>query len=305
MRREDKQLVINNFEIYQYYRERLINLALATFDWKGLPESCDRLYFEKSLLLNGKAAMYLPKGLEETGTWLTTDYLFSGDFDIYGYPTQIYGIGYNAKQIETDVWEILYDNMTQQTLMPKIDLYARLLWECHNTFRSNLKQQITPTIIVTDRNTALSYKNMINRRDGFQEVIEVKNTEDIDSVFKTFNMGVQFRGMEILSTLKTIWAEALAMLGITAETTKKERMLKDELTMNRQEQLVSLNARLLNRVDFCNKMNDRYGLDLSVNISSMDYEFVPFGVESILSASNVDERESSNDNSIESEETYG
>lgn len=265
MRREDKSLMVQNSEIYLYYKERLINLALAQFEWHGLPETCDRLWFERSLLFNGKAAMYQPTGLD---VWLSTDYLQVGDFDVYGYPTKIVGIGYNAKNIETDNWKILYDNMTRTTLIPKIDLYARLLWEVHNTFRSNLQQQITPFLVATTRNQALTFKNLFNRIFGFQPVIEIKNTENIDEIIKTFNLGVEFKGLEMLDCLKRLWAEALAMLGITAETTKKERLIEGEITLNRQEDNIGLNARLLNRLDFCNKMNKEYGMELSVNLSS-------------------------------------
>lgn len=265
MRREDKTLMVQNSEIYLYYKERLINLALAQFEWHGLPETCDRLWFERSLLFNGKAAMYQPTGLD---VWLSTDYLQVGDFDVYGYPTKIVGIGYNAKNIETDNWKILYDNMTRTTLIPKIDLYARLLWEVHNTFRSNLQQQITPFLVATTRNQALTFKNLFNRIFGFQPVIEIKNTENIDEIIKTFNLGVEFKGLEMLDCLKRLWAEALAMLGITAETTKKERLIEGEITLNRQEDNIGLNARLLNRLDFCNKMNKEYGMELSVNLSS-------------------------------------
>lgn len=265
MRREDKALMVQNSEIYLYYKERLINLALAQFEWHGLPETCDRLWFERSLLFNGKAAMYQPTGLD---VWLSTDYLQVGDFDVYGYPTKIVGIGYNAKNIETDNWKILYDNMTRTTLIPKIDLYARLLWEVHNTFRSNLQQQITPYLVATTRNQALTFKNLFNRIFGFQPVIEIKNTENIDEIIKTFNLGVEFKGLEMLDCLKRLWAEALAMLGITAETTKKERLIEGEITLNRQEDNIGLNARLLNRLDFCNKMNKEYGMELSVNLSS-------------------------------------
>lgn len=265
MRREDKALMVQNSEIYLYYKERLINLALAQFEWHGLPETCDRLWFERSLLFNGKAALYQPTGLD---VWLSTDYLQVGDFDVYGYPTKIVGIGYNAKNIETDNWKILYDNMTRTTLIPKIDLYARLLWEVHNTFRSNLQQQITPFLVATTRNQALTFKNLFNRIFGFQPVIEIKNTENIDEIIKTFNLGVEFKGLEMLDCLKRLWAEALAMLGITAETTKKERLIEGEITLNRQEDNIGLNARLLNRLDFCNKMNKEYGLELSVNLSS-------------------------------------
>lgn len=280
--------MVQNSEIYLYYKERLINLALAQFEWHGLPETCDRLWFERSLLFNGKAAIYQPTGLD---VWLSTDYLQVGDFDVYGYPTKIVGIGYNAKNIETDNWKILYDNMTRTTLIPKIDLYARLLWEVHNTFRSNLQQQITPYLVATTRNQALTFKNLFNRIFGFQPVIEIKNTENIDEIIKTFNLGVEFKGLEMLDCLKRLWAEALAMLGITAETTKKERLIEGEITLNRQEDNIGLNARLLNRLDFCNKMNKEYGMELSVNLSSEIEEarnFRAFGGDDLGEMDNLD-----------------
>lgn len=269
MRKQDARLVIENIEIYNYYRERLVNLALSQFQWSGLPETCDRLYFEKSLLFNGKAAMYKPTG---TDFWLSTDYLQKGNFDAYGYPTKINGITFNAKNVETDEWMILYDNMTRATLMPKIDFFARLLWEVHNTYRSNLQQQITPYVIMSDKNKSLSIKNLFNRFFGFQPVIEVKSSFNIDDV-KTIDTRVDFKGTELLDNLQRIWAMALSELGITAETTKKERLIGDEIAINRQEDIISLNSRLLNRVEFCNKMNKKYGMNLSVNLSSDDVQF--------------------------------
>lgn len=269
MRKQDARLILENIEIYNYYRERLINLALSQFQWSGLPETCDRLYFEKSLLLNGKAAMYKPKG---TDFWLSTDYIQKGNFDAYGYPTKINGITFNAKNIETDEWMILYDNMTRATLMPKIDFFARILWEVHNTYRSNLQQQITPFVIMSDKNKSLSLKNLFNRFLGFQPVIEVKSSFNLDDI-KTIDARVDFHGTELLDNLQRHWAMALSELGITAETTKKERLIGDEIAINRQEDIISLNSRLLNRVEFCNKMNKKYGMNLSVNLSSDDVQF--------------------------------
>ena len=158
--------------------------------------------------------------------------------------------------------------MTFASLMPMIDLYAKLLWEAHNTFRSNLQQQITPYIVATTRNKELSFKNFFNRVKGFQPVITVSNAANLEEEIGTLDLKVDFNGKEILETLKIIWAEALSMLGITAETTKKERLLNDEITLDRQEDMISLNSRLLNRVEFCNKMNAKHGMNLSVNLSS-------------------------------------
>ena len=273
MRKIDKKLVIENSELYLYYRERLINLALSQFEWHGMPETCDRLFFEKSLLYNGKACFIKPTG---TDFWLSTDYIYKGNLDVYGYPTAIRGVGYGQHAlIEGDEWEILFDNMTWASLIPKIDLYARLLWEVHNTYRSNLQQQITPYLVLTDRNQSLSIKNIFNRIFGFQPVVEVRNNFDPEAV-KTLDTRVDFKGTELLDNLKVVWAEALSMLGITAETTKKERLLDNEITIDRQEDIISLNSRLLNRVDFCNKMNRKHGFNLSVNLSSEDSSLKPF-----------------------------
>lgn len=277
MRRSDKQLVIENSEIYQYYKERLINMALAQFEWHGLPDTCDRLYFEKVLLTNGTAAMLIPKG---TDFWVSIGYVYASGkgqgFDIYGYPTNILGIGYNSANIETDEWMILFDNMTKTSLLPKIDLYARLLWECHNTFRSNLRQQNTPYIVATTQNESLSFTNFFNRLFGFEPVIKLKNSSNIDESVKVFDLKKEYIGNELLDSLKVIWNEALSMLGITGETTKKERLIGDELALNRMQDTISMSSRLLNRMEFCNKMNEKYGLDMSVNIVSQDTKFSPY-----------------------------
>lgn len=295
MNYQDTEMFIANQEIYNYYRERLINVALSQFEWQGLPDTCDRLYFEKRLLFDGKAAMLQPIGSDE---WLSVGYVNNGSLNVYGYPTSILGVGFNASNIETDTWEFLYDNMTKQSLLPKIDLYARLLWEIHNTFRSNLKHMNMPYIVKGTKNQELSFRNLFNRIFGFQPYILMKRKEDVDNI-DVLNLGVDYKGNEILDSLKVVWAEALAMLGITAETTKKERMITGEIVLDRQEDLISLSSRMLNRVEFCNKMNKKYGLNLSVNLSSDDFELQPYQGDYAMQAlrsTGADEAEASNDN---------
>ena len=282
MRNSEKSLIINNVEIYNYYRERLINLALSQFEWHGLPETCNRLFMEKSLLFNGKACFIKPEG---TDFWLSTDWILKGPLDVYGWPTDIRGVGFGQyNHIEGDEWEVFYDNMTLTSLLPKIDMYAKLLWECHNTYRSNLQQQITPYVVLTSKNESLSVKNMFNRIFGFQPVVEVKNTFD-PSTIQTIDTRVDFKGKELLENLKVLWAEALSMLGITGETSKKERLISDEIVLNRQEDVISLNSRLSNRIEICNKMNKKYGWNLSVNLVDADTKIgtAPDGVIGTLS----------------------
>ncbi len=270
---QDFDLFISNQEIYQFYRERLINLALSQFTWNNLPDTCDRLYFEKRLLFDGKACFLKAEG----GTdWLSVGFVNNGSLDVYGYPTSILGVGYNAANIKGDEWMILYDNQTKQSLLPKIDLCARMLWKVHQIFMTNMNHQISPYIVKTNARTKLSIKNLMNRVFGFQNVIEVSGKSFDPNDFTTLDTHVDFLGMDLLDCLQVVWKWSLSVLGITAETTKKERLLNDEIQLNRMEDVISLNSRIRNRIEFCNKMNKKYGLNLSVNLCSQDTELVPY-----------------------------
>lgn len=264
---EDTMMVIDNQRIYQYYKGRLINLALAQFIWDNLPDTCDRLYFEKQLLFTGKAAMLKPIGSDE---WLSLGYVTDGNLSVYGYPTRIKGVGFNNANIPTEEWEFLYDNMTKQPLLEGIDLYSRLLAEIHATFRCNVQKQNTPYVITGSKYQELSFKNIFLKIFGHAPYIMLKKPEDLQSI-QVLDLKVPFYGKELLEVLKITWDEAIAMLGIAPAgglNDKKERLITDEVEMAREENIVARNARELNRKEFCKKMK-KHGLDIDVHMATM------------------------------------
>lgn len=264
-RREDLLLEVDNRSVYIYYYERLVNLALAQFEWSGLPDTVDRRYMEKTLLFNGTAAWFKPTA---TDFWLCLNWVHQGGkFDVYGYPTAIKGIDFNGRQIETDDFHIVYDNMSRVPMMRNIQNYASLLAQAHLTGRANMMRQNTPYIVSTTKTELLSVKNIFQRIMKFDPVVEVKQGMDLEKKINKIDLDVPFKANEIMEYRRALWNDALSMLGIASETTKKERLIGDEIAMNRQEDTVALNARLLTRVELCNKLNDKYGLDLAVNMS--------------------------------------
>lgn len=265
MRRSDRQLVIENWEIYQFYRNRLENLALSQFEWHGLPDTCDPWYFEKQLLYKGRACFCKPDGTNEI---YSLGFVEKGSFDGYGYPDKINGIDFLARQYPTDDFVLIYDNMKKETIIGMIDLYARKLYEADQTIRSNLRQQVTPYIVPATKNSALSIKNIMMRVFGYSPVITIKGTDmNFLKETKPLDLRVDFKGNEINDLKESIWAEALHILGIAPSKTKKERMITGEITMDRQEDIVSIQSRLLQRVRFCDKINKRWGLDVNVNLT--------------------------------------
>lgn len=280
----DNRLQIEWFELYNYYRERICNIALAQFEWDGVSKKDSRTasmnmdFFERKLLC-GKGAMIQPEG---TDFWLTLDFVQKGgELDIYGDPVSVYGIGVNGKMIDPGAFELIWDNKTRSSLMPKIDLYARLLTEIHMTYRSNLKFQNIPYVVFGDTNKTLSFKNLFTQIFSFKPVVGLKSFVDKDEI-QTLDLKVDFKGEEILENLKIVWSECMGMLGISCEGSiqKKERLISSEVDhLVRQQPVIELNSRLLNRIDLCNRMNEKYDLNLSVNLSSernIDTSFEPY-----------------------------
>lgn len=297
MNKQKKMLIVEDYQLYQHYLERLVNIALSQIEWHGLPETCDALYFERVLLYNGTAAMLKVEG---TDMWATLGYVMQHGLTWYGYPASILGVKAAGNSIthdfntdikklkhgatlkpDGDSWEILYDNRTMEPLMPSLQRYAKLLSECHTALRINLQKQTIPVIVLTDSNERLTMANIINQLYAHEPALLVNKTLDMDS-FKTLELPhADFNGNAIMELLKSLWAEAVAILGIAPQSTKRERMLDQELTLNNQEALTIRSSRLLNRVEFCNRMNKKYGLNLSVNLTAdsttLNDKEVPYG----------------------------
>lgn len=270
-----RYLKIENHEIYNYYTERMVNIVRSQFTWSGLPDTCEPWYLEKSMLESGKGAIYRVKG---TDIWLSTDFVQKGPLSVYGLPTDINGIGVNHNPIETDEWEIMWDNQTHTSLLPQIRFYAKQLTMLHQTFNLNLKQQNKPTVVITNDNKLLSNMNFFNEVDEYKPVLYVNSSFNMDNI-QTLDLRVDYKGRDLLEAMEVIWGRFLSMCGIVPLTSKKERMNNDELVMNRQSDLVSLNSRMEARLRICNKLNKDHGFDCAVNLSSNIIEqsqFEPF-----------------------------
>lgn len=263
----DDHFGVHNHQVVTFYYERLVDLALAQFEWTGLPDTVDRRYLEKTLLANGSVAMYRPQGTE---FYVATSWVHdSGMFDMYGYPTGVRGVDYNGHQIETDDFTIVYDNQSRSPLLPKMRMYARLLAQVHLTSRQNMTRQNTPYIVTSSKQENLSVTNIFRRIFTFDPVIEVKDTMNLEDRIQKVDLDVPFKGGELMDYRKRLWDDALSILGIASETSKKERLLNSEVSLNREEDTVSRTSRIIGRQELCDWANER-GMNISVN-TRVDY----------------------------------
>ena len=83
---------INNFQ-------RLFNLSLNTFEWTGLPETCNERFLEMSLLLYGAAII-----VEQEGAYINLAFAQGANINVYGEPMNGYGYGLNGFNKEYNLY---------------------------------------------------------------------------------------------------------------------------------------------------------------------------------------------------------
>ena len=273
--KKNRHLRIQNTVIYNHYYRQVCALAQSMFEWKNLPETCDPWYFERTLLFNGTAAIYnLPM---QEDTWLSTGYVDRNrEPNVYAYPTNIVGVGYNQSDIPVDKFVICYDNVDHTSIVPYLELFAKRLYEIDQTFRSNLRQQNTPYIVRSDRNTLMTLRNFFNNLFGFDPVIECRQSSFDSNAIDVLDLRVNYIGRDLQESLDFVWRQAMKFLGITEATNKKERMVVEEVALNRMSDMVALNTRLLPRKQFCERFNRLTGMNLEVEVALDTIEVVPY-----------------------------
>lgn len=279
-------------QIYQYYYWFFLARAASVFGYRNAPPDCDMSFFEVKLTQRGTAALMTSED-DPTGSHVfSLPYnMYYGYRNFYGYPSRrIVGLTENEKktQIYSSNFVVLYDNIMRTPIEPYVSMFALLCWELHNTFRSNVMHQNKPYIIPTTPATRLSTDNIWNQFRTFAPYINVnlakgKKPEDFQKIFQTIDLRVEFRGKDLLECLQTTLDMFDAMVGITSNDGKRERMISGEVMMNRMGDAVTLNTRYITRRDFvekCNAKGFNNGQPMEVYIRTDPLpDIMPYGTE--------------------------
>lgn len=270
--REDA-IFLNN-ETFDDYCNRFYKIATSIFVWENLPESMDGEYLEHVLYYKGMAAIL---NTEEYG-FINTKATASGDFNIYGRPTQLNCYSYSFNEIRNVYNGLIKDvdgNVTnnpltecilvRNTLMAKptyssMRLFALRLTELERTMDTNVKRCKDPYILKGTKMQELTLRQVFTDVDNNVPAIVVdKNNldlKDIDSI----NLDVKFLGNDMMIYKKEIMNEALTVLGINNLGEKRERLIADETNSNNEVINMNLMSYLTPRKQACKEFNEKYGL---------------------------------------------
>ena len=219
-----------NNATFRYYYDRLIEMAVSRFEWKGLPDTVDTRYLELALLTDGKAVFFY----DEVLGYLALRCAIGGQMSVYRIPLnrRAYAAnGYQKSLTEKDS-VIIFNNMLHTNSIYALELYAKKLYNLDRAIEVNANAQKTPILVQCDENQRLTLKNAYMKFDGNEPVIYGDKNLNPNSL-KVFQTGAPYVADRLFQLKTEVWNEALTYLGISnLNISKKERLITDEVTRN-------------------------------------------------------------------------
>ena len=259
----------------------LLNILMYSFNIEGLPDSCNERFFKLNLIFNGYAALikdpdlgYLSLGVRPT--------VNSSQLNIYGEFPDVMAFGWNGfnKQYtnymygtdNTDAEAVICrDNDMMYPMINIIWIYAKRLTDTMRTLDVTARKLKTPYFITCDEAQKSSIKKILEDVDFNQDSI-IANRSTMPNEFNVLQTGVQPESVRVLwEHYSNLESEIRTFLGINsaANLDKKERLVVDEAEANDILTDINIQYRLKNYQQFCDTVNNLWGLNISF-VSNID-----------------------------------
>lgn len=265
---QDLSAILNNATIRDWFT-RLQLIAMNIFEWEGLDNvfgyGASRM-LENSLFNYGRACFYK----DDKKGYLVLNANPSDTLNVYNLPDKlnIWSIGYN-KNIIFDDCVYIQNNVLEYPTATTLTLYAQRLYETDRTMDINRFALKTPVLLEGDEKSMLTLKNVYMQYSGNMPVIFGRKNFNMTEKINSISTKVDYLLDKLEDHKHDILNDCLTFLGInSANTDKKERMITDEVKSNDDFIRYCLNVFYKPRLDACDRLNKKYGLNIKVKVNS-------------------------------------
>lgn len=270
-----------NARTFQKNFDMLLSLALNRFRWINLPDTCDARYLEWVLHRIGIATLSYDVN-QQTRIYTTLQAMPYGVYNMYGLPTQWRAVGYDGLtdyECDNDNGVLCYYNNSRFAPWNTLEIYARKMTHYERTEDVNLTNQMQPYIYIAPQEKKMELVNLVKQIQGGEPAV-LGDTGLLDLVQRV--TAIDTKTPLITEELARCWQNelnrALLWLGIPHLAFEKgERMIEDEARANTAPTNVMLLDCLKARRDFCEQVNDKFGLDVHVyfneDLESYNYNY--------------------------------
>lgn len=260
-----------NSASFNYYYNRLVEIAISRFEWEGLPDSIDKRFLELVLCTTGHCVFFK----DEFIGYLALRAAIAPPLDNYNIPKhrEAYANnGYHMVLNETNS-VLIYNNLIRTIPKPDIVLFAKRLYSIDRIIDVNTNAQKTPILIKGSQETILTLKNMYMKYDGNEPFMFGDSSLNTDDSFIVLKTDAPFICDKLYELRSQIWNDALTYLGIhNSGFMKKERLYSKEAERAGGGVEASRNSALEARKIACEQINKMFNLNISCKFKDQTYE---------------------------------
>ena len=267
------EAMIRNNKTYLDYYDRLKLLSTSLFKYDGLDEifgfGASR-FLENALFEKGRAVFVK----DDTKGYMVCNVNPESTLNIYNLPTKVraWNIGY-SKTFDLDDVVYVMNNEAQKPTSSTIELFAYRLYDVQRTMEVNLEAQKTPIAIETDDKGVLTAQNAYMQQSGNMPVIFVNKDMDLGKKFNVMKTDAPYLLDKLTLYKHEIWNECMTFLGINnANTDKKQVVLTPEIESNNDLINFYLNCFYEPRKRAIDSLNEKFGLDIKIDINRSSAE---------------------------------
>lgn len=248
---------------WDYYLERLTNIALSVYEWKNLPDTVDPRFLELSVYQNGMCVFFEDPVLG----FLALPCMIGGKLNVYNVPTMRTAYAANGFKATLDETNsvVIFHNYTHDVPLWDIEMFATRLTNYQMTMDININAQKTPILVQCDDKQRLTMTNLMSQYQGDIPLIFGSKALDPRDI-KTLSLEAPFIADKVNELRTQIWNDAMTYLGVSnINMVKKERMVVDEVTRNMGGVIASRYSPLEMRRQAAKQINDMFGLNVEVD----------------------------------------
>ena len=253
---------VKNTKTFQFYYNRLTELALSTFEWLNLPETVDERFLELVLNEQGYALFFE----DDVLGFLTLQCTIGGKLNVYRIPVDRQAWATNGFFLNRDETNsvIIFNNLIHDNTQNMVELFAYKMYLIDTVLDINVNAQKTPILVSCDENQRLTMLNLYKEYDGNAPFIFGTKGIDVNAL-KVLSTNAPYLADKLQQHKTNVWNEALTYFGISnVNVNKKERMISDEVIRSQGGTIASRYSRLASRKQACQQINKMFNLNIDV-----------------------------------------
>lgn len=246
-----------------WYLVQFTDVFIRLFKWNNLPKEIPVDIMERTEFNDGKTLFFL----DETLGFFALPTAGFTEFNEYGIPVKYRAIGFNGKQWERDLTNsvLIKNSPLLSPCLPTVFDYCKELADIRGAINVNVNAVKTPLVFTGKKEELLSLKNSFKKISGNEPVIYCE--EGMKQNLNQFITQPQYVGDKLAYQFNFTLSQLLTYLGINNNPVEKaERLVTAEASSNNDFINANLRARLKCRQEACDKINEMFGLNVSVEI---------------------------------------